>query len=300
MKPIALFGIAAFKRTARVRRALAAISAWAESASARVCIHPQSAPLAPAGALVAQDEKQFLAASDALVSVGGDGTFLAVAHMCLSCPKPVVGVNLGGMGFLTGIGPEHIADELEKLRKGEYRTINRVFLRADLMRGGASARTLRALNDVFVTRVGKPRLARVTVHFGDEYVSDFRCDGMIVASPAGSTAYSLSAGGPIVEPSVRTILLTPICPHSLTERPLVLPDDRPLRLAFGDRRSELALCADGIDSCPIEPGDEVTVTYDRNHASLIQLSESSFFQSLRSKLGWGSDVAKREDDRDDS
>ncbi|MBD3240557.1 MAG: NAD(+) kinase, partial [Chitinivibrionales bacterium] len=201
-------------------------------------------------------------------------------------------------GFLTGIGPENVEQQLSRLCQGDYRTIDRVFLKADLIRSGEIVRTLRALNDVFVNRADKPKLSSLTVWLDDELINDFLADGLIVASPAGSTAYSLAAGGPIVEPSSRTLLLTPICPHSLTERPLVVPDDRTIRIRVNPRNPLLLLSADGMDSQHLEPGDEIVIACDRTRASLIQLSESSFFQSLRSKLDWGTNTSRRRRDDD--
>ncbi len=300
MKPISTFGVVSFKRTDAVRAVLATIGRWSHESNATVCYHPQLAELAPDSTCVAATEEEFLRRSEALVTVGGDGTFLAAAHMCVADPRPVIGVNLGGLGFLTAIGPGEVAQDLEKLRVGEYHTITRPFLSADLVRGGTPVRTLRALNDIYVNRTGKPKLASIAVWFGEEFITEFRCDGLIVATPAGSTAYSLSAGGPIVEPSVRTLLLTPICPHSLTERPIILPDDRPVRLVIHEPRVDVLLCADGFDTQELLPGDEVLVRCDRSHASLIQLARTSFFQSLRSKLGWGGATASRGTQRDDS
>jgi NAD+ kinase len=300
VRPINSFGVVSFKRTQRVRDVLRTIGAWAGQSKATVCYHPFVAGLVPDTANVASSEKELLDRSEALVTIGGDGTFLAAAHMCVECPRPVIGINLGGLGFLTGIGPTEVAEDLDKLRAGDYRTITRMFLRADVTREGKLVRTFRALNDVYVVRVGKPKLASIAVWFGEELITEFRCDGVIVATPAGSTAYSLSAGGPIVEPSVRTFVLTPICPHSLTERPMVLPDDRPIRMAVREPSVELMLCADGFDSYELQAGDEVTVSYDRNHASLIQLAKNSFFQSLRSKLLWGNSTVTRSASADDS
>jgi NAD+ kinase len=300
MKPITSLGIISFKRTSAVREVLLSIARWSADRDVTVRYHPVLAGLLPAGVRAAASERVLLQRSQAIVSIGGDGTFLSVAHLCASAPRPVVGVNLGGLGFLTGIGPQNVAHQLERLATGDYRTIHRPFLRAELRRGRRTIASFRALNDVFVNRYGKPKLASISVWFGAEFINDFQSDGIIVATPAGSTAYSLAAGGPIVEPSLSTLLLTPICPHSLTERPLILPGDRRLRLVINGRNPQLLLSADGIDSARLRPCDEVHVSYDCNHASLIQLSESSFFESLRSKLHWGTQHIGRRRTADDS
>jgi NAD+ kinase len=300
MKQIQSLGVVSFKRTKPVQSVLQTIHEWSLWNSVIVAYHPILESLVPKGGSVATTEEEFLEQSEALVSVGGDGTFLSVAHLCVSCPKPVVGINLGGRGFLTGIGPNDVSEQLGRLVSGDYRTIDRVFLKADLCRGGKVVRTFRALNDVFVNRADMPKLASISVYIGDEFVNDFQSDGLIVATPAGSTAYSLAAGGPIVDPSADTLLLTPICPHSLAERPLILPSDRVIRLVINPRNPVLLLSADGLDSCQLQSGDEVVIQYDRNHASLIQLSEGSFFQSLRSKLDWGTGPANRRRSEDDT
>ncbi len=300
MKPLHSFGVISFRQTSQVAEVLSTLHRWSRTEQVTVTFHPLLADIVPEGAVVAAGEEAFLDKSEVLISVGGDGTFLSVAHLCIANPKPVIGVNLGGLGFLTGIGPDDIEQQLCRLCHGDYRTIDRVFLKAELVRAGRTVHTFRALNDVFVNRADKPKLASLSVWLGDELINDFLADGLIVATPAGSTAYSLAAGGPIVEPSSRTLLLTPICPHSLTERPLVVPDDRTVRIRVSPRNPVLLLSADGMDTERLKPGDEVVIGCDRNRASLIQLSESSFFQSLRSKLGWGTNSSRRRRDQDDT
>jgi NAD+ kinase len=293
MKPIRSFGVISFMKSAQVRDALNTILRWSTDSDATVRFHPGLRGLLPRTAAVARSQGALLRHAEALVSVGGDGTFLSVAHLCASSPKPLVGVNLGGLGFLTAIGPDNVAEDLQKLYRGEYRISNRPFLRAELRRGGKIVRTMQALNDVFVNRFEKPKLASVSVWFGTEFVNDFHADGLVIATPAGSTAYSLSAGGPIVEPSLRTFLLTPICPHSLTERPLILPGEEPIRMVVNSPGPALLLSADGLDSVRLRPRDEIRIRYDRRTARIIQVSDCSFFGLLRTKLNWGSHHMKR-------
>lgn len=300
MKQIHSFGVVSFKTSTPVQECVRALHQWSLENETEVTFHPLLADILPEGAVAAQSEDELLDRTEALVSVGGDGTFLSAAHMCIADPRPIVGINLGGLGFLTGIGPDDITEQLCKLCHGEYQTISREFLKAELMRDGTCCQTLRALNDVFVNRMDMPKLASISVHIGDEFVNDFEADGIIIATPAGSTAYSLAAGGPIVMPDAKTLLLTPICPHSLNERPVVVPDTRAVRLTINERNPELLLSADGLNAVRLRPGDEVVVQYDRNHASLIQLSESSFFMSLRSKLDWGRGPANRRRRADDT
>jgi NAD+ kinase len=289
MIPIASFGIIAFKRSQQIHSTLDRILQWSRSTGVPVFFHPVLASSVPGSASVCATEAELLSKCEALVSVGGDGTFLSAVHLSHFSGKPVIGVNMGGLGFLTDIGPEDLENSFDRMSKGDYRSSARMLLEARVLRDGNTLATMRALNDVFVNRFDKPKLTSISVFSGDQYISEFVSDGLIVASPSGSTAYSLAAGGPIVDPDVKAFLLTPICPHSLTERPLILPCDRQLRLVMSQKSAEVMLSADGIESMRLKSGDEVLVSYCGDQTNLIQLSQRSHFDLLRSKLGWGKD-----------
>jgi NAD+ kinase len=293
MKPITSFGIIAFRKTPELRTLITRICQWARAHRVVILFHHSLKGLCPSGSTISRTEAELFKKSEALVSIGGDGTFLSVAHKCLAGRKPLIGVNLGGLGFLTDIGPENIEENLLKIHQGRYRTINRVILKADLCRNGKRIKTIFALNDIFINRIDKPKLASISAWFGTKFINDFQSDGVIIATPAGSTAYSLAAGGPIIDPGVNAILLTPICPHSLTERPIIFPADGYIRLVVNPRNPHLLLSADGRNSIRLRSDDEIIVTYDRNQACLIQLAEGTFFESLRSKLDWGKDHIRR-------
>jgi len=285
MQPVTSFGIVSFKKTAAVADALRRVRLWADSRGADVHFHPILRDQLT-GARAEESEEAFLDKSDAIVSVGGDGTFLSVAHMSRFSEKPVVGVNLGGLGFLADISPDELETCLDKIRAGDYDTISRMVLDACVTRGGHDVRRFKALNDIYINRVNTPKLTSISAWCGEAFITDFFADGVIVATPNGSTAYSLSAGGPIVEPTVQAFLLTPICPHSLTERPLILPSDRRLRLVVNEKNPDLLLTADGLESFNLQSGDEITVSYGGVRKNLIQLAESTYFSLLRKKLGW--------------
>ncbi len=289
MKPITSFGIVAFKKSEKVQFALERILSWSEQSGKPVFFHPILASSIRNAAYVSSTETELLAKSDVLVSVGGDGTFLSTVHLSQFAGKPIVGVNTGGLGFLTNIGPETLEADLDKIADGDFTTFTRMLLEAHVMRGGVKLKTLRALNDIFINRCDKPKLMSAKAWSGDQYISEFVADGLIVASPSGSTAYSLAAGGPIVHPLVKALLLTPICPHSLTERPLILPCDQPVRILVSQDNAETMLSADGIDDVRLKSGDEVIVNYCGDQTNLIQLSGRSHFDLLRAKLGWGKD-----------
>jgi NAD+ kinase len=287
MRPITSFGVVAFSECQHLHEVTNRILAWSQERKVPVVLHPFFRQIAPKGAVVAPDEKTLVASSDAVISVGGDGTFLSVAHLCRFTQKPVIGINLGGLGFLTDIGPEELEQSLQKITEGRYSIISRMVLEACIMRHGEKICSFNALNDVFINRINIPKLASISAWCGNDFIADFSADGIIVATPSGSTAYSLSCGGPIVDPDVKALLLTPISPHSLNERPIVLPADKAVRLRINEKNPDLLLCADGLDSTRLQGGDEVTVSYGGASTNLIQLAEQSYFSLLRTKLSWG-------------
>ncbi len=289
MKPITSFGIIAFKKSQKVDFALNRILAWSERSGLPVFFHPVLASPVRRTAHVCSTEAELIVKSDALVSVGGDGTFLSTVHLSGFSGKPVIGVNTGGLGFLTDIGLETLEADLDRIAQGDFRTTARMLLEARVIRDGVELKAMRALNDVFINRCDKPKLMSVRAWCGGQYISEFVADGLIVATPSGSTAYSLAAGGPIVDPSVKAFLLTPICPHSLTERPLILPCDKQVRLLVSQENAEVVLSADGIDTMRLKTGDELLVAYGGDQTNLVQLSQRSHFDLMRSKLGWGKD-----------
>jgi NAD+ kinase len=296
MRQITSFGVVAFSECPHLHEVAARICSWSQEQAVPVVLHPFFKTSAPQGAVVARDEQSLHSSSDAVISVGGDGTFLSVAHLCRFTQKPVIGINLGGLGFLTDIGPENLEQSLRKIREGKYSIISRMVLEACVKRGDSALCSFNALNDIFINRINIPKLASISAWYGSDFIADFRADGIIIATPSGSTAYSLSCGGPIVDPDVKALLLTPICPHSLNERPLVLPADKSVRLRINEKNPDLLLSADGLDSLKLQSGDEVTVSCGGASTNLIQLAEQSYFSLLRSKLDWGKG-SKRETGR---
>ncbi len=287
MKKISSFGIIAFKESSQIKNVLLRIKSWSEQNSVPIFFHPFVSNQIGPDARVSPSECEFLQSSDAIVSVGGDGTFLSVAHMCRFTEKPIIGVNLGGLGFLTDISPDEIESTLEKIQSGQFSTISRMVLEAILYRENEQMCKFHALNDVFINRINTPKLTSISVWYGNDFITDFYADGIIVATPNGSTAYSLSAGGPIVEPNVKAFLLTPICPHSLTERPIILPSDKSIRLLVNEKNPDLLFSADGLESVRLQSGDQIVVNYGGVRTNLIQLTDVSYFEMLRRKLSWG-------------
>jgi NAD+ kinase len=288
-----IFGVVSFGKSARIKDIMHRVARLAHKTGHQVLFHPGVRKMCLEKASFAPTETALFSTSDVLISIGGDGTFLSAAHQCLKTGKPLVGINMGGLGFLTDIGPENLEENLLKLFQGKFRTIRRSVLKAVLMRNGSTKALLFALNDVFINRIDKPKLSSISAWYNNQFINDFQADGVIVATPAGSTAYSLAAGGPILAPEVNALLLTPICPHSLTERPVIFPGEGQIRLRINPRNPSLLVSADGRDSIRLKPGDEIVITSDQNQACLIQLTEGSFFESLRSKLIWGTGSLNR-------
>jgi len=287
MKPINAFGIVAFNQSSHIDPVFAQIQAWSDETGVAVYFHPLLISRVSPQARVCQTEEEFLKNSEAVVSVGGDGTFLSTIHLCRFSGKPIVGINMGGLGFLTDVAVEEVEQSLRRIHSGDYATVSRMMLKASVLREGRELRVLHALNDVFINRLDSPKITSIAAWSGNRYITDFHSDGIIVATPSGSTAYSLSAGGPIVEPSIRAFLVTPICPHSLYERPLVLSCDQPIRFAMHQKNAEVLFSADGLESMKLHHNDEVVITYGGEQTNLIQLSSRSYFDLLRIKLEWG-------------
>ncbi|MBN1578822.1 MAG: NAD(+)/NADH kinase [Chitinispirillaceae bacterium] len=296
MQKINTFGVVAFKESGQIRAVVDRIVDWSRSNGVPLSFHPllENQVAAP----VAADETSFINSSDAIISLGGDGTFLSVARMCRFTGKPVIGVNIGGLGFLTDIGIDDLEKNLIKIRNGNYQTINRMVLDAKLVRDAQVISAFHALNDVFINRVNTPKLTSISAWYGSDFITEFFADGIIVATPSGSTAYSLSAGGPIVEPTVLAFLLTPICPHSLTERPIILPSDKELQLVINEKNPDLLLSIDGLESVRLQSDDRIIVSCGGVAGNLIQLAEQSYFSLLRRKLDWGRGYKQRKSAHD--
>ncbi|MBN1307760.1 MAG: NAD(+)/NADH kinase [Chitinispirillaceae bacterium] len=292
MQKIGTFGVVAFNESGQVREVVGRIVDWSRANAVPLSFHPFLKNLVDAP--VAAEEASFITSSDAIISLGGDGTFLSVARMCRFSGKPVIGVNIGSLGFLTDIGIDNLEENLMKIRNGNYRTISRMVLDAKLTRNNNVIGSFHALNDVFINRVDTPKLTSISAWHGNDFITEFFADGIIIATPSGSTAYSLSAGGPIVEPTVQAFLLTPICPHSLTERPIILPSDKELRLVVNEKNPDLLLSIDGLESVRLQSDDRIIVSYGGVAGNLMQLAEQSYFSLLRRKLAWGRGYKQRQ------
>ena len=233
-----------------------------------------------------QDEKDDLDSVDLILTFGGDGTFLIGARMAMAHEIPLMGINLGTVGFLTEEEPEHLTECLKAILNGDYQMEERFLLTVRLPDG----RCIPALNDAVVTRGGFARLIQVECSVNGELFGTFTADGMIAATPTGSTGYSLSAGGPIVQPGMNCIILTPVCAHSLQTCPCVVAETSEISFRLHPERKQTAeLQIDGMDCAKLEAGDEIIITGSERKICLLRIHPYHFFSLVRSKLiEWGS------------
>ena len=227
---------------------------------------------------------------DLVLVFGGDGTMLRVARDLAGLKTVILGVKVGGLGFLTAIQAHELSAALEQIWAGDYRVESRPLIQAT---GRAQGQTISelALNDFVISRGATSRLIQLAVTVGEEELTRYRCDGLIISSPTGSTAYSLAAGGAVVSPDAAVFTLTPICPHTLSNRSVIVPLNSVVKVTVVSERVDTILTADGQVQIPLSTGDFVQIRKSRHAVRLLRLRGSSFFQTLRQKLHWsGSNI----------
>ncbi len=222
-----------------------------------------------------------------IIVLGGDGTLLSVARQVWDKGIPILGVNLGGLGFLTEIALDELYPVLERVVQGNFTVNEREVLKASVLRGGNRIAEFIVLNDAVINKGALARIIDLETTINGEYLSTFRSDGLIISTPTGSTAYNLSAGGPIVYPSLHTIIITPICPHTLTIRPIIIPDDVKIRAILQSRDEEVTLTLDGQQGFTLKFEDVVEVGKAKGRILLIKSPDRHYFELLREKLKWG-------------
>lgn len=227
---------------------------------------------------------------DLVLVLGGDGTLLAMAKAIAESSRdiPILAVNFGSLGFLTEITRPEIFESLDRVLNNQATHDLRMMLRAVATRGGRSTATHLALNDVVFTRTALSRMIELSVSVGDQLVTSVKADGLIVATPTGSTAYNLAAGGPIVHPSMDALVLTPIAPHMLTNRPIVIPTEREVRVqsTSANAGDEVYVTVDGQTGFGLQQGDEISITKADRKLRLVKATTRSYFEVLRQKLKW--------------
>jgi NAD+ kinase len=225
--------------------------------------------------------------SDLLIVLGGDGTLLSAARAIGRREIPLFPVNLGGLGFLTAITIDELYPELERALRGEHRIGKRRLLTTEVERNGQVVASYDSLNDAVLTKAALARMIDLDTHVDDQFVCVYKADGLIISTPTGSTAYSLSAGGPIIFPSVPAICITPICPHMLTNRPVLVPETSVIRITSYGPDESVFLTIDGQIGGPLQEGDVVVCRSSHYSLMLIRPPRMMFFDVLRQKLKWG-------------
>jgi NAD+ kinase len=284
--PIKRVGIISKPKKTEVREIVPGLLKWLHERSIEAFIDKET------GAIMATKERcltrnEMPAQVDLLIVLGGDGTLLATARALNRKPVPILAVNLGGLGFLTEITREELIPTLEMVVAGTHQTDHRVQIEGELIRADEILTSFLALNDVVLNKGAIARILDFEVRVNGEKVSTYKSDGLIVSTPTGSTAYSLAAGGPIVTPSVEAFLVTPICAHTLTHRPLVLPNTVKIEVTVKSLREAAYLTVDGQVGIAAHSEDVVRMRKADSFVELVRPPSTPYFEILQKKLKWG-------------
>jgi NAD+ kinase len=279
-------GIVSRPRRAILAEIVPKLLAWLQERGVAALLDPETA--SAINQMEAGKTRHQIALEAALLLVlGGDGTLLAAAREAAPHGIPIFPVNLGGLGFLTSFTLEELYPALEDVLTGCAPISERVLLLAERTHNGSPLTQQRVLNEAVVHKGTLARMIDLQLYIDGGFVCRYRADGLIVATPTGSTAYSMSAGGPIVHPAVESILITPICPHTLSDRPIVVPDVSEIELLIEENSDSVFLTLDGQTGVPLQAGDRVKITRAVERLKLIHPPTKSYYQILRSKLKWG-------------
>ena len=281
--------VVARRRSDNVVDSVLTVEATLQGLGAKVIIEDETAQRLPRSDRATVTRKDLGGCSDLVVVVGGDGSLLGIARELAATGVPVVGVNRGGLGFLAAIAPYEIKQKLTEILQNQFSIEEHFLLHAQVLRDQQAVSESTALNDVVVNPGSMTRMMEFELWVDDEFVYDQRSDGLIIASPTGSTAYSLSAGGPIMHPGLDALVIVPMFPHTLTSRPLVVKGDASVKVRIrdvDDTRPQIS--CDSQVNVPLEVGDEVVVRKFATPLKLLYPSGHSFYESCRSKLDWAS------------
>jgi NAD+ kinase len=282
MARIRTVGLVVKRDRPRAARLAERMSRWLTRRKVRVLVDADGA----LGSAKGLSKRALAREADLIVVLGGDGTLLSIARHA-PADLPILGVNLGELGFLTEVVEKEAMPMLARVLAGRYELDQRMRLAATLTRRNRVHSRFRALNDVVITNGARARIVEFAVTVDGLPFTTYRADGLIVATPTGSTAYSLSVGGPIVEPMVQVLLLSPISPHTLSNRPVVLRPDAEVRITVGPREQDALLTIDGQEVVPLAAGDVIEVRQGREPVTLVRSPDRTYYDVLRSKLGWG-------------
>jgi NAD+ kinase len=239
------------------------------------------------GAARACSKKQLAARADLIISLGGDGTLLNIAPLVERPDVPILGVNMGGLGFITEVAVDELEAVLTNTLEGDYEIEPRMTLEVTVRPRRGKKKRFRVLNDAVITKGARSRIIDLETYVGDHYLCTYRADGLIISTPTGSTAYTLAAGGPIVEPALGAVILSPICAHTLTQRPIVVSSKAPISVTLRSAGDTVILVPDGQEGVRLDNGDIVEARDYGLPVSLIKLPSRSYYEILRTKLKWG-------------
>src|SRR2546426_1393190 len=279
-------GITSKPKKAEVREVVPSLIQWFRDRQIEVFVDKETAATLD-GREKSLTRNEMPGQVDLIVVLGGDGTLLATARALNRKPVPLLAVNLGGLGFLTVITREELFATLELVLAGNLSAERRVQIEADIVRADEVIASYLALNDAVLNKGAIARVLDFDVWVDSKFISTYKSDGLIVSTPTGSTAYSLAAGGPVIIPSVAAFIVTPICAHTLTNRPIVLPDSATIEVAVKSQRESVYLTVDGQVGIALRSDDTVRIKRAASHVELIQSPHKTYFEILRQKLKWG-------------
>ena len=256
---------------------------WLKKRGKKVCVETG---LAHSGARSCS-KKEMAAEADLIISLGGDGTLLNIAPLVIRPEVPILGVNLGGLGFITEVAVGELESVLRKTLDGDYEVEKRMTLEVRVISKKGRTRKFRILNDAVIAKGARSRIIDLETYVGEDYLCTYRADGLIISTPTGSTAYSLAAGGPILEPTLGAVVLAPICPHTLTNRPIVVPSNATIRVTLRSFGDTVFFSPDGQKGVRLQNGDKLEARDYGMPVSLIKLPSRSYYEILREKLKWG-------------
>jgi NAD+ kinase len=286
MSAIKTIGIISRPRRVDLSAIVPPVIQWLAARNIRAAYDQESASSLP-NSIPGKTRAELAAESDLLLVLGGDGTILSAAREAAPRGVPILPINLGSLGFLASFTLEELYPALEETLAGHLAASERLMLHAELIRDGKTLDNQRVLNEVVINKVALARMIEVRLTIDADFVCRYRADGLIVATPTGSTAYSLSAGGPIVHPNVESIVITPICPHTLSDRPIVVADKCCIELSLAGPAESVYLTLDGQKGIPMQSADKVRIFRAQERLKLIQPMRKSYFEILRGKLKWG-------------
>jgi NAD+ kinase len=289
MQPTPTFktiGIISRPRRSNLAEVVPALLHWLEERGVKAVYDAETASCLK-GNGVGRTRHQIAEEADLFLVLGGDGTLLAASREAASRGIPILPINMGSLGFLTNFTLEELYPALESALFGTFAVDERVLLLVERINGDQILTQQRVLNDAVVHKGTLARMIELELHIDDGFVCRYRADGLIVATPTGSTAYSMSAGGPIVHPSVESILITPICPHTLSDRPVVVRDTSKIELRLALSSDSVFLTLDGQTGLPTQAGDRIRITRAQERLKLIHPPNKTYFEILRNKLKWG-------------